>query len=524
MSFAGPITPTNDKGAGDKDTDDGTGHGISLAWRRHAFALALATVALLAIFHRDVADIVTIWWTSSTFGHCLLIPIILGWLVWQRWPELRELDPSAWAPGLLPAAAGAVGWLLGDAAGVGLARHFGLILMLQGAIVALLGPRVARALAFPIFYMLFMVPFGEELVPPMQTITAQMCMALLALVGIPAHIDGVFITTPGGYFEVAEACSGVNFLVAMFAFGALAANVCFRSWPRRMAFMALAIVVPVLANGVRAWGTIYIAELTDISFAAGFDHVFYGWFFFAIVMVLVMAIGWKFFDRPRDSDWLDLTRLRAMPVCARPLGLVAAGLLAIGCAPILWSAAMAARGSETIRGPLHMPAVKGWQRVPLSSRHTWYPRFDGADHRLIGRYRNAAGQEADLAIIVFADQREGREIVGYGQGSVDPDSQWAWTTTARAPAGGTAERIIAPGPVVREVVSFYRVGGALTGSGTMVKLETLKARLTGGSRRAVAVLVSSEEANGQSARPAIDALLRDLGPIDALADRIADGR
>jgi exosortase len=69
----------------------------------------------------------------------------------------------------------------------------------------------------------------------------------------------VFITAPGGYFEVAEACSGVKFLIAMVAYGTLVANVCFRSWPRRAAFMAMALVVPILANGVRAWGTVFIA-------------------------------------------------------------------------------------------------------------------------------------------------------------------------------------------------------------------------------------------------------------------------
>jgi exosortase/archaeosortase family protein len=59
---------------------------------------------------------------------------------------------------------------------------------------------------------------------------------------------------------VAEACSGVKFLIAMVALGVLVANVCFRSWHRRAAFMALCVAVPILANGVRAWGTIYAAQ------------------------------------------------------------------------------------------------------------------------------------------------------------------------------------------------------------------------------------------------------------------------
>jgi len=81
--------------------------------------------------------------------------------------------------------------------------------------------------------MLFLVPFGDELVPTLQMITADLTIALVHLSGIPAVIDGVFIDTPIGLFEVAEACSGVKFLVAMVALGSLAAHVCFASWWRR---------------------------------------------------------------------------------------------------------------------------------------------------------------------------------------------------------------------------------------------------------------------------------------------------
>jgi hypothetical protein len=72
------------------------------------------------------------------------------------------------------------------------------------------------------------------------------------------------------------------------------------------------------------------------------------------------------------------------------------------------------------------------------------------------------------------------------------------------------------------VASFYRVGDILTGSPTRVKLETVKVRLLGGPQRAVAVLVAAEApADGLSPRPAIDAFVKDLGPIAPLADRAA---
>jgi exosortase A len=490
-------------------------------WRTHLGGLGLVCAAILALFHRDAADIVSIWWNSSTFNHCLLIPPIIAWLVWQRQDELRALVPIAWAPGLLLVAAGAGGWLLGDAGGVAFARHLGLAFMLQGAVIACLGKAVARGLAFPLFYALFLVPAGEELVPAMQTLTAQIAAFLLGLAGVPAHLEGIFITTPTGYFEVADACAGVKFLIAMLAFGALVANVCYRRWTRRIAFLALAIVIPILANGVRAWGTIYIAHLTSIRFAAGFDHIIYGGIFFALVIALIIGLGWRWFDRGVNDPWFDPKALQNEPPKSSRLHLVAGLVLALAAFPLLWSSAVGAAGVHELPARFDAPEIAGWQRVPASPGRPWQPHFAGADRLEIAHYRDSQGRSMDLAIAVFASQSEGRELVGYGQGAVAPESAWAWTANAAPPPDGRAERIASHG-VAREVVSFYRVGDVVTGSGVDVKLETLKTRLFGGPQRAVAILVSAEDsAAGTSARPAIDDFLRALGPVDRLADRAA---
>jgi exosortase A len=491
------------------------------AWRGHLGALGAAAAAIGLLFARDGLDMARIWWTSTTFNHCLLVVPIIAWLIWQRLSDLKALAPKAWAPGLILTAAGGSAWLLGEAGNVALLRHFALVLMVQGIVVACLGKAVARAIAFPIFYAFFLVPFGDELVGPLQTLTAKMSMALLALTGVPAHIEGIFISTPTGLFRVAEACSGVRFLVAMAALSALAANLCFRSWPRRLLFVAFALAVAVLANGVRAFGTIYIAWRTDNEVAVGIDHLVYGWIFFAIVIALIVAAGWRFFDRAPNARWFDPEALQAPgtePGRAARAAQVAAVAVALAAAAPLWTGAVAAAGTRAVPdSPL--PEVAGWTRGPASSG--WQPHFAGADRIRQAGYRNAAGQQVDLAIVVFARQSEGRELVGYGQGASDEDGAWSWTGEAPAPAGGKAERIGSHGRV-REVATFYRVGGIVTGSSARVKLETVKVRLLGGPQRAVAVLVAAEApADGLSPRPAIDAFLRGLGPVAPLADRAA---
>ena len=500
-------------------TQAGATEASGSGWRTHLTALGVSAALILALFHRDAADMVRIWIESSTFNHCTLIVPIIAWLVWQRAPELRQLTPAGWAPGLLLVGAGACAWLLGEAGGVGLIRHLALVLMLQGTVIAILGKAVARGLAFPIFYALFLVPAGEELVPPMQTLTAEMCMFLLGLAGVPAHIEGIFITTPTGYFEVAEACSGVKFLIAMIAFGALVANVCFTSWKRRALFLLASIIVPVLANGVRAWGIIFVAHLTSEEFAVGVDHVVYGWVFFAIVIALLLGVGWRYFDRGINDPWLARMPQSGTAAAHSPAYGFAAAALVLAALPLVWSTAIASSGFQAAPADIELPQVVGWQRVPGIGGRAWQPHFAGADLIRMGRYRNASGQKVDLAIAVFARQQEGRELVGFGQGAVAPESGWSWAAAGAAPPGGRLDRIASFG-TVREVASFYRVGSLLTGSEFEVKLETIKTRLLGGPQRAVAVLVSAQApGEGLSPRPAIDAFLHDLGSIEAVADK-----
>jgi EpsI family protein len=285
------------------------------------------------------------------------------------------------------------------------------------------------------------------------------------------------------------------------------------------------MVIPVLANGVRAFGTIYIAEQTSVDFAESIDHVVYGWFFFAFVIALVMAAGWPFFDRGVSEPWFDPRNIQPAPPASsgRPAR-IAAAAAALAALPLLWFTAVAAAGTAPPPRDVAFPAVPGWQRIAPEHGIPWQPHFAGADLVRTARYRDAQGREVDLAVAVFARQGEGRELVGYGQGATGPESDWAWTAPAAAPDRGTAEQIASHG-VTREVASFYRVGDILTGSALEVKLQTMKTRLFGGPQRAVAVLVSAEApGTALSARPAIDSFLAALGPVDRFADRAAGGR
>lgn len=502
---------------------------VPACWRRPLALLAFVWIANFVLFLPDWTAMADQWWNISTYNHVLLIPAILAWLVYERLPALARLTPQAWWPGLVLAAGAGFLWLLGEFAGLSIARQAGAVALLAAAALALLGPRVCAVLAFPLAYMAFLVPFGDEIVPPLQMITAAITIALVHLSGIPAVIDGVFITTPAGLFEVAEACSGVKFLIAMAAFGVLAAGVCFSSWRRRAAFLAVCLLVPVLANGVRAWGTIFAAQHVGAEAAAGFDHIVYGWIFFALVIVLVLALSWRFFDRPLDQPVVDMNRIEASPLIGR-LEALRIGFVPVllGLAATLFVAQAWARAAEELSAPLPraiaLPEVPGWHRAPYSPTVAWEPRAKGADHRLLGRYADNQGREVDVFLAVYAAQGEGREAGGFGQGALPPGGVWAWRSPGPALDGAASDRLLAQGRIARTAFTWYRIGDLTTGSNARLRLVAMADRLLLRERPTIMLILSAEEPGGRGAEPAVADFLRAIGPKDQWMDRIAGVR
>ena len=270
------------------------------------------------------------WWNIDTYSHILLILPILAWLVWIRRDEVARVEARGWWPGFLWCLLGLAICFVGRSADINLIAQLGVIVAFQGATFGIVGFRVGLILAFPLAYMFFLVPFGDEIIPPLQYVTAEMATALTRFSGVETVADGIHIDTPAGLFIVAEECSGVKFLVAMVALGVLVAYSCFASWKRRMLFLLACVIVPIVANGIRAWATIFIAQYVGAEAAGSFDHIVYGWFFFGIVIALVLGVAWRWFERePEEAGW-NAQQVSALPMLQRLEGNGASPALVLG--------------------------------------------------------------------------------------------------------------------------------------------------------------------------------------------------
>ncbi len=499
------------------------------AWRKPLVLVGACWLALIIAFWGDWTAMADQWWNSSTYNHVILIPLIIAWLFHQRLGELKQIAPGGWWPGLLGFAGAVLLWVLGSCASVALVTQIAAVAMLITAALAILGPYAGAALAFPLGYMLLLVPFGDELVSPMQMITAAITVWLVHLSGIKAGISGVFIDTPAGLFEVAEACSGVKFLVAMFAFAVLVANVCFVSWARRIAFIAMALIVSVLANGIRAWGTIFAAQYIGAERAGGIDHLIYGWVFFGLVIVATLALAWRFFDRPAYAALIDpeaikgsaLLNALAKAHSGAMTSLLIAAALVIGGR--IW-----ANAADSLAAPspaqVVLADVPGWQRVDYTPREWWEPRAGGADHRLLGRYRNQQGETIDVFFALYSSQGPGRKAAGFGEGALRPESNWSWFSSGPAVANGKSERLRAVNKTVRLADTYFRNGDLTTGANAQLSLALMRDRLLLRARPTMMLILSSEEQGDHPAESTIAAFRQSIGPVGQWMDRIAQLR
>jgi exosortase A len=259
----------------------------------HQLLLMLASVliAWIVVFWQGLVTAIDIWLISDIFNHCLFVLPGAFYLIYLKRAELASVTFKPAGLGLFFCTGSALVYVVGIAGDVQLFMHLATFSFLPFAIWAFIGNSAANKILFPLFFIVFCIPFGEEFIPALQKITADLAVMMLNWTSIPIFRSGLYIEIPQGRFLVAEACSGISFFIASVVIGSLYSYLNIRSVKRRISFVLISIFVPIIANAVRVFGIIVIGHLSDMEYAVGADHLIYGWFFFAFVLILLLGIG-----------------------------------------------------------------------------------------------------------------------------------------------------------------------------------------------------------------------------------------
>ena len=511
--------------------------------RRAGAALLLVLVAVLIAYRDTAASMVSIWSRSETFAHAFLVPPIALWLIWRQRHTLATMEPRACAWMLLPIAGLALCWLLGELASVNSLTQFAMTGMLVLAVPAVIGLRMTNVILFPLGFLFFAVPIGEFLLPQLMDWTADFTVLALRGSGIPVFREGNRIAIPSGSWMVVEACSGVRYLIASLMVGTLFAYLQYRSARRRWAFVGIAILVPIVANWVRAYLIVMMGHLSGNRLAAGVDHLIYGWLFFGVVIGLMFVLGmwWHEPAQAVDAGTID----EAIDTSPRPRGSVRADGT--------WAVALAASmlvllPQLVLHGITRPPMPKGdaqldslgtlsdgW-RSDADPFTAWKPSYQLPSAER-SSFFSAEGREVGMYIGYYRDQSRERKLVSSDNQLVRPqDPQWIIaapperevvhvgqdTLTVRSAVLVPVERTTLHEKRLR-AWQLYWVADRLTSSEASAKLLAAMDRLTGRDDAAVIVVYTRDD-DPESARAVLATFLRaNLGAVLAQLRATRDG-
>jgi exosortase A len=248
-------------------------------------------------FYQGIETAFGVWSVSEIFTHCFFIIPGAFYLIFQKRDELfhQKFKANYWLA--FPIIAISTLYVFGVIGDIRLFMHIATFTSLPLFIWMLIGNKAAYSIAFPLYFMLFAIPIGDQLIPYLQELTTDIAVPLIELSGVPIYRNGLYLDIPAGRFLVAEACSGVSFLIASIVFGNLYAYLSFKTLSKQLVFVVISIIVPILANAIRVYGIVVTAHLTDMEYAAGADHLIYGGVFYAIVLFLLIVIGERFRDK-----------------------------------------------------------------------------------------------------------------------------------------------------------------------------------------------------------------------------------
>jgi exosortase A len=468
----------------------------SLATARSGlWAAGLFFLAVLLIYHETAGSMVRVWSSSETFAHGFLILPISLWLVWRLREEIGHLKPvSALWVGLLVIPLSTV-WLLAWLVDVAVIQQLAVVAMIITGLWAILGHRLAGVLAFPLFFLFYAVPMGEELIAPMMEFTASSTVWMINMTGIPVYREGLYFALPSGRWSVVEACSGVRYIIASVTVGSLYAYLSYRSWARRSIFILVSAIVPVLANSVRAYIIVMLGHVSGMTVATGVDHFVYGWIFFGLVIFVLFWLGTFFRDNDvapePEQPGIEAKKLDSGSSNGMLLLVVLCTLIMASVAPFL--AYTTAAASAPARVFVTLPSAKGAWQLSMASDWRWRPPArvpmqqsalyvrEGEMVELFVQYADGTGEGADIvgSSTLFALEGSEEPVVGQKKIGVRVVRNQVVVDEARVRA--------AQGELL--VWSWYLMGDLSTSSNYQAKFQEARARLGFGETGAYRIVI-----------------------------------
>lgn len=260
----------------------------TISWQPIAWFGALLLICYAPILYRMGVQ----WATDENMGHGFFVPVVAGFIAWQRRGELLATPrkPNGW--GLFLVIFAAAEALAGTLGAELFTARLAFVIALAGIILYLGGTRWIRILAFPLLLLPFMIPIPaiiySLLTLKLQMLASQLGEMMISAMGIPVLREGNTLKLPSQTLDIAEACSGIRSLMSLGFLSLVYAYFADKRVWMRWALLAATIPIAIGANGVRVAVTGLLSEV-NTKLAQGAYHETEGYIVFLVAMVALLT-------------------------------------------------------------------------------------------------------------------------------------------------------------------------------------------------------------------------------------------
>lgn len=237
-------------------------------------------------------SLVRIWLNHSDNSHGILVPLVSAFFIWQQREKLRTVQFVTWNWGGIILGLSMGFYLLSFAGGIEVVSRVMIVFSLIGLVLFTLGKAIFSVLAFPLCFLIFMVPVPDSILNlvsfPLQLFATEISAFLIQTLSIPAYREGNMLYFAQTQLEVAEACSGIRSVMSFGMLSFIFAYLMKKIWWKRILLVLSTIPLALFANIVRVTATGILAHYFGDQVARGFLHEFSGLVVFAFGFVLLL--------------------------------------------------------------------------------------------------------------------------------------------------------------------------------------------------------------------------------------------
>jgi exosortase len=281
--------------------------------RRHAAFVAFVLACAL-VFWKTLGNLVMYSLHNDSSSHIILIPLVAFSLLYIERKRVFSITSTSISSGIGLALGGVILYWLVNRKFFPLEGNeslsletFSIILVWVGGFLLCYGFVALRAAAFPLLFLLLMVPLPDMLldraIHALQVGSTEIAYLLFQAVGTPVLRQGFLLSVPGVTIEVAKECSSIRSSIALFITCLLAAHLYLRTPWKVTLFVLLAFPLAILKNGIRIVTLTLLSIHVDPSFLTGNLHHEGGFVFFLVALLILwpVLLWLEKSDKPRKT-------------------------------------------------------------------------------------------------------------------------------------------------------------------------------------------------------------------------------